>query len=32
MTQLMQYQHAYAAAAKLISVSDEMLHTLLGVK
>jgi flagellar hook-associated protein 1 FlgK len=32
MTQLMQYQHAFAAAAKLVSVSDEMLQTLLGVK
>jgi len=32
MTQLMQYQHAFAAAAKLISVSDEMLNTLLDVK
>ncbi len=32
MTQLMQYQHAFAAAAKLITVSDEMLRTLLGVK
>jgi len=29
MTQLMQYQHAYAAAAKLLSTSDEMLQTLL---
>jgi flagellar hook-associated protein 1 FlgK len=32
MTNLMAYQHAYAAAAKLISVSDEMLKTLLEVK
>jgi flagellar hook-associated protein 1 FlgK len=32
MTNLMAYQHAYAAAAKLISVSDEMLKTLLDVK
>jgi len=32
MTNLIAYQHAYAAAAKLISVSDEMLKTLLDVK
>jgi len=32
MTNLIAYQHAYAAAAKLISVSDEMLKTLLEVK
>lgn len=32
MTNLIAYQHAYAAAAKLISVSDEMLNTLLEVK
>ena len=32
MTNLLAYQHAYAAAAKLISVSDEMLRTLLEVK
>ena len=32
MTNLIAYQHAYAAAAKLISVSDEMLRTLLDVK
>ncbi len=32
MTQLMLYQQAYAAAAKLIGVSDEMLNTLLDVK
>ena len=32
MTRLMQYQHAYAAAAKLLSTSDEMLQTLLEVK
>lgn len=32
MTQLMQYQHAYAAAAKLLSASDEMLQTLLAAK
>jgi flagellar hook-associated protein 1 FlgK len=32
LTNLIKYQHAYAAAAKLISASDEMLNTLLGVK
>ncbi|MCK4388844.1 MAG: flagellar hook-associated protein FlgK [Desulfobacterales bacterium] len=32
MTNLIKFQHAYAAAAKLISVSDEMLNTLLSVK
>ena len=32
MTNLMKFQHAYTAAAKLISVADEMLNTLLGVK
>jgi flagellar hook-associated protein 1 FlgK len=32
MTQLMKYQHAFAAAAKLITVSDEMLHTLIATK
>lgn len=32
MTNLIAYQHAYAAAAKLINVSDEMLTTLLEVK
>lgn len=32
MTNLIAYQHAYAAAAKLITVSDEMLNTLLEVK
>ena len=32
MTNLIKFQHAYTAAAKLISVSDEMLNTLLGVK
>jgi flagellar hook-associated protein 1 FlgK len=32
MTNLMKYQHAYSAAAKLISVSDEMLNALLSVK
>jgi len=32
MTNIIKYQHAYAAAAKLISVSDEMLNMLLSVK
>jgi len=32
MTNLIKFQHSYAAAAKLISVSDEMLNTLLSVK
>jgi flagellar hook-associated protein 1 FlgK len=32
MTNLMKFQHAYAAAAKLIEVSDEMLTTLLSLK
>jgi len=32
MTNLIKFQRAYAAAAKLISVSDEMLTTLLSVK
>ena len=32
MTNLIAYQHAYTAAAKLINVSDEMLKTLLDVK
>jgi len=32
MTNLIKFQHAFAAAAKLISVSDEMLNTLLSVK
>ncbi len=32
MTQLMQYQHAYSAAAKLLSVADEMMQTLLAQK
>jgi flagellar hook-associated protein 1 FlgK len=32
MTQLMKYQHAFAAASKLITVSDEMLHTLIATK
>ncbi|UCG64967.1 MAG: flagellar hook-associated protein FlgK [Deltaproteobacteria bacterium] len=32
MTNLIKFQHAYTAAAKLISVSDEMLETLLSTK
>jgi flagellar hook-associated protein 1 FlgK len=32
MTNLIKFQHAYAAAAKLISVSDVMLSTLLELK
>lgn len=32
LTNLIKYQHAYAAATKLISTSDEMLNTLLEVK
>ena len=32
MTNLIKFQHAYAAATKLISVSDEMLKTLLELK
>ncbi len=32
LTNLIKYQHAYAAATKLISTSDEMLNTLLQVK
>jgi len=32
MTNLIKFQHAYAAAAKLIGVSDEMLNTLLELK
>ncbi|MBA3037379.1 MAG: flagellar hook-associated protein FlgK, partial [Desulfobacterium sp.] len=32
MTNLIKYQHAYSAAAKLISIADEMLQTLLSVK
>lgn len=32
MTNLIKFQHAYTAAAKLISVSDEMLETLLSMK
>jgi flagellar hook-associated protein 1 FlgK len=32
MTNLIKYQHAYSAAAKLITISDEMLDTLLSLK
>lgn len=32
MTNLIKFQHAYSAAAKLISIADEMLNTLLSVK
>ncbi|MDY7037265.1 MAG: flagellar basal body rod C-terminal domain-containing protein, partial [Thermodesulfobacteriota bacterium] len=32
MTNLIKFQHAYSAAARLISISDEMLSTLLNVK
>jgi flagellar hook-associated protein 1 FlgK len=32
MINLIKFQHAYAAAAKLISVSDEMFNTLLGLR
>jgi len=32
MTNLIKFQHAYAAAAKLISTADEMYQTLLQVK
>ena len=32
MANLMQFQHAYSAAAKLITTADEMLQTLLGIK
>ncbi len=32
MTELIKYQHAFAAAAKLITVADEMLDTLISVK
>jgi len=32
MANLIQFQHAYAAAAKLLSVSDEMMMTLLEIK
>ncbi len=32
MTLLMKFQQAYSAAAKLISIADEMMNTLLSVK
>jgi len=32
MAQILKFQHAYQAAAKLISISDEMLQTLLSIK
>ena len=32
MTNLMKYQHAYAAASKLVSVTDEMLQDLLNMR
>jgi flagellar hook-associated protein FlgK len=32
MSDLLKYQHAYQAAAKLISICDEMMQTLLSVK
>jgi len=32
MTNLIKFQHAYAAAAKLITTSDAMIQTLLGIK
>jgi flagellar hook-associated protein 1 FlgK len=32
MTNLIKYQHAYTAAAKLITTADQMLQTLLGLK
>ncbi|MDA3791460.1 MAG: flagellar hook-associated protein FlgK [Desulfobacula sp.] len=32
MIKLMQYQHAYSAAAKLLTVSDEMLNTLISMR
>ena len=32
MTNLIKFQHAYAAAAKLITISDEMLDTVLKVR
>jgi flagellar hook-associated protein FlgK len=32
MTEMIKYQHAYAAAAKLISTADEMLSALIEVK
>jgi flagellar hook-associated protein 1 FlgK len=32
MTNLIKFQHAYAAAARLITTSDAMIQTLLGMK
>jgi flagellar hook-associated protein 1 FlgK len=32
MTKLIKYQHAYQAAAKLITISDEMLDTLISAR
>jgi len=32
MIKLMKYQHAFSAASKLVTVSDEMLNTLLGMR
>jgi len=32
MSDLLRFQHAYQAAAKLISICDEMMQTLLSVK
>ena len=32
MIQLMKYQHAFAAASKLLTVADEMLTTLISVR
>ncbi len=32
MIKLMKYQHAFSAASKLVSVSDEMLNTLIGMR
>jgi len=32
MIQLMRYQHAFSAASKLLTVSDEMLNTLISVR
>ena len=32
MTNLIKYQHAYQAAAKLITISDEMLDTLISLR
>ena len=32
MTNLIKYQHAYQAAAKLITIADEMLNTLISAR